>query len=139
MSTRTNGVRVALDTTIAIHLLNGHGKAQTRFAAEPGVAISAVVAGELLFGAGNSRRKVVNTGQYERFIRGAVLLPISFVTAQHYAALRLALKQAGKPIPENDLWIAAACLEHGLTLATADAHFSNCPTLSVENWIQQDE
>ena len=44
-------------------------------------------------------------------------------TAEHYARLFIQLKHAGTPIPDNDLWIAALCLEHDLTLLTRDRHF----------------
>jgi len=37
--------------------------------------------------------------------------------------LRLGLKEKGKPIPENDLWIAALCIEHQVKLAAVDGHF----------------
>jgi predicted nucleic acid-binding protein len=33
------------------------------------------------------------------------------------------LRQAGKPIPTNDLWIAALCRQHGLPLLSRDRHF----------------
>jgi len=40
-----------------------------------------------------------------------------------YARIRVRLREKGKPIPENDLWIAAACIEHRLPLAALDSHF----------------
>jgi predicted nucleic acid-binding protein len=52
-------------------------------------------------------------------------------TATTYARLRIALKKLAKPIPENDLWIAAVAAEHGLPLATRDAHFSVVPGLTT--------
>jgi tRNA(fMet)-specific endonuclease VapC len=64
---------------------------------------------------------------------------VTFETARRYAELRLALKRAGRPIPSNDLWIAATCLRHGLVLVTADAHFTHCPGLVVENWLESPE
>ncbi len=48
---------------------------------------------------------------------------VTATTAEVYARLRLDLKQKGKPIPENDLWIAALCVEHHVPLAASDAHF----------------
>ena len=39
------------------------------------------------------------------------------------ARLRFALKEKGEPIPENDPWIAALCMEHQVPLVTVDAHF----------------
>ncbi|MEO5958497.1 MAG: PIN domain-containing protein [Opitutaceae bacterium] len=41
---------------------------------------------------------------------------------------------AGTPIPENDLWIAAVALEHGLPVATRDIHFARVPGLTVLDW-----
>jgi tRNA(fMet)-specific endonuclease VapC len=52
-------------------------------------------------------------------------------TAEVYARIRFELKQAGRPIPENDIWIAAICLEHGLPLATHDQHFAAIANLQV--------
>lgn len=40
-----------------------------------------------------------------------------------YARLRLDLKTKGKPIPENDLWIAALCVEHQVKFTAVDGHF----------------
>jgi tRNA(fMet)-specific endonuclease VapC len=57
-----------------------------------------------------------------------VLLP-DRETAEQYARLFVQLKRAGTPIPDNDLWIAALALQHGLRLVTRDAHFSKIPQL----------
>jgi tRNA(fMet)-specific endonuclease VapC len=43
----------------------------------------------------------------------------------------------GRPIPENDLWIAAIALEHDLIVATRDAHFGEIDNLKVEMWLNQ--
>jgi len=48
------------------------------------------------------------------------VLAITRRTAEHCAAIFLALKTAGTPIPTNDLWIAASALEHGLGLFSYD-------------------
>ena len=52
-------------------------------------------------------------------------------TAEVYADVRLRLKQAGKPIPENDVWIASLCVQHGVPLATSDEHFDHVDGLEV--------
>ena len=51
------------------------------------------------------------------------------MTAAVYARLRLGLKEKGKPIPENDLWIAALCVEHQVPLVTLDGHFDSVEEL----------
>ena len=48
-------------------------------------------------------------------------------TTHFYADLFSELRQAGTPIPTNDLWIAALAVEHGLTLFTRDKHFDRLP------------
>ena len=57
-----------------------------------------------------------------------VLLPAR-ETAEQYARLFVQLKQAGTPVPDNDLWIAALALQHQLTLITRDKHFERVPQL----------
>ena len=55
-------------------------------------------------------------------------------TADHYAIIKLALQAKGKPIPENDMWIAAVAMQHGFILATRDRHFLEIDRLLLEMW-----
>jgi tRNA(fMet)-specific endonuclease VapC len=55
-------------------------------------------------------------------------------TAVTYAALRVALRQLGRPIPANDAWIAALALEHRLPVLSRDAHFDSVPDLQRTSW-----
>ena len=87
------------------------------------------VLGEMLFGiqrAGNSRRAIE---QWEHFSQGVILLLPDDSTAIAYAELKQALAAKGKPIPENDLWIAATAKSHGLPLYCKDAHFDELADL----------
>ena len=56
------------------------------------------------------------------------------VTAKIYGELYAALLNKGKPIPINDVWIAASAKQHGLTLITKDKHFAEIEGLDVEFW-----
>jgi tRNA(fMet)-specific endonuclease VapC len=129
-----SGTRVKLDTSTAIRILNSDATVLTHLGRERRVGIPSVVAGELLFGALNSRRGPANVARCQRLIQGGLLFAVDLGVADEYARLRLALKQLGKPIPGNDLWIAATCLHHGLALATSDARFAHCPGLVTEDW-----
>jgi tRNA(fMet)-specific endonuclease VapC len=85
--------------------------------------------GEMRFGiqrAGNSRRAIE---QWERFSREVVLFLPDEATASAYADLKQALSTKGKPIPENDLWIAATAKSHGLPLYCKEAHFDELADL----------
>ena len=53
-----------------------------------------------------------------------MILPGSVETARHYGIIKSQLKKKGRPIPENDVWIAAIAKEYDLTLVTRDDHFS---------------
>lgn len=91
------------------------------------------VVGKLLFGAENSARAVQNLPRYLQFIEMCVL-PLGKETAIFYLQTRLNLKRKGRPIPENDIWIAAQCLEHQWVLATNDEHFTNVDDLTIDRW-----
>jgi len=98
------------------------------------VILPITVVGELLFGAANSARAANNLTRYLEFISACSVVSMGRETAVTYYQMRLNLKQKGKPIPENDLWIAAQCVENQWTLATNDAHFVNVDGLTIETW-----
>jgi tRNA(fMet)-specific endonuclease VapC len=59
-------------------------------------------------------------------------MPCDAATAREYGRIKEILRAKGKPIPENDIWIAAMAVQHGLTLATRDQHFGEVPNLVVD-------
>ncbi len=117
-----NGDALALDTNAGIHVLNTPTPPAwaSRFAT---ICIPAPVAGELFFGALNSRHAEPNMARVTRLIDAGRLLGVDIDTTQRYARVRLDLKNRGRPIPENDVWIAAICLQHSVPIASADEHF----------------
>jgi tRNA(fMet)-specific endonuclease VapC len=60
------------------------------------------------------------------------VVPIDADTGERYGLLHDHLRRQGTPIPVNGLWIAASAAQHGLRLATFDAHFLSVPGLLVE-------
>ncbi len=62
------------------------------------------------------------------------VIDISAGVSERYGDLKQQLRAAGKPIPDNDLWIAATAIEHHLVLVTRDKHFESTPGLAVETW-----
>src|SRR5580704_14271382 len=87
------------------------------------VAIPVVVLGEYRYGIAQSR----NRASYESWLTGLLedcfVLDITEPTTHCYAEITLELKGKGKPIPTNDLWIAALCRQHSLPLLSRDRHF----------------
>jgi len=45
-----------------------------------------------------------------------------------------ALLAKGRPIPENDVWIAALARQHDLVLVTRDEHFAEVDGLTLARW-----
>ena len=78
----------------------------------------------MLFWRKNSKLSIKNTKRYIEFIQTCELLDTSLIVAQNYASLRTQLKQKGKPIPENDIWIAAICVTNNIPLFALDKHFT---------------
>lgn len=117
-----SGNSVALDTKVAIDVLVDRAKSLT---SQPitEFLLPVPVVGELRYGALNSRRTEENLAEVERLVARCRILDITLATADVYARVRLDLKKKGKPIPENDLWIAALCVGHQVKLAAADSHF----------------
>ena len=89
------------------------------------IGISSVVLGELLAGFRCGSREAENRRELDQFLDSprVEILNIDEETADFYAEVFRALKDKGRPIPSNDLWIAATTLRHGLALATFDEHF----------------
>lgn len=126
--------RVLLDTNIVIAHLDKDEAVNERVSHTPEVFVSAVVVGELCYGTMKSQRKKSNISRLETFLRKVTTLACDATTARIYGEIKNELRLLGKPIPDNDVWIAANVRQYGLTLASRDDHFSYVPNLKVENW-----
>ena len=98
------------------------------------LAVPSIVLGEYRFGLPGSRLRAELEAKLGRLERLADVLCVDAETARHYAAIRRELKDAGTPIPENDLWIAALVRQHGLPLLSNDAHFDHVKDLARIDW-----
>jgi tRNA(fMet)-specific endonuclease VapC len=124
--------RLLLDTNAVIALFTGEPAAAERFESDDEVFLCVHVLGELHYGALASSRVAENLARLERFTTPIPVLPCDAETVVHYADIRFGLRKRGKPIPENDIWIAAIARQHGLTLLSRDAHFRRIDGLELE-------
>ena len=99
--------------------------------------IPVIVLGEYLFGLQASSKADELTKLLEDFLSRVRILPVIAQTAVCYADIRGKLKKAGRPIPENDIWIAALAKEHALPLLTRDLHFDLVKGIERLDWQQQ--
>jgi len=87
------------------------------------VAIPVMVLGEYRYGIAQSRYRTRYSHWLDALILDCMVLNINEETTHHYADINLELRQIGKPIPTNDLWIAALCRHHSLPILSNDRHF----------------
>ena len=127
--------RFLLDTNIVIALLEGDDTVLSNLDQASEVFIPAVVLGELFFGAAKSGRPSENIAKLERFAVGRAIVPCDLDVAREYGRLKHRLQEKGRPIPENDLWIAATAASRGMVLVTRDRHFHEIEELQTADWI----
>jgi len=126
--------RFLLDTNILIAIFAGDPNVQHQLTQPGEVFVPVVALGELYYGAGKSTRIESNTRRIDEFAASCTLLGCDIDTARHYGQIKNSLRAKGRPIPENDIWIAAAAQQHGLTLISRDVHFNEVDELSLEAW-----
>lgn len=125
---------VALDTSVAIPLMEGEVGLLANLGQADEVFVPAVVLGELFYGASKSGRPAENTARVARFASAVSVLPSDAHVAREYGLIKAELRRKGRPLPENDIWIAAAPRYHKLTLITRDRHFLDVDDLSTAEW-----
>ena len=123
-----------LDTSILIALFSGDTSVQVHLENADEVFISSTVLGELYFGARKSHHIKKNLAHIDEFASNITVLSCDSNTARKYGLIKNNLFEKGKPIPENDIWIAAVALQHDLIIATRDDHFSKVGKLKCEAW-----
>lgn len=99
------------------------------------IAVPLIVVAEQRAGFAAGSRREENERLFTRFLsasRVEVLSPDE-QTTHFYANIYFDLRQRGKPVPTNDLWIAALAVQHGLPLFARDAHFHSIPQLALLN------
>jgi tRNA(fMet)-specific endonuclease VapC len=89
------------------------------------IGISTISLGELYSGFKAGPKEKKNRQELETFLNSprVVLHSVDAETADFYAFILNNLKQAGTPIPTNDIWIAACAMQHGYKLFSRDKHF----------------
>ncbi len=123
-----------LDTNIVIAFFSGESVVIDQFAQADEILLPSIVLGELIFGARKSSRAEENLARIEDLSQQVVVLECDSDTARQYGAIKNALRLKGRPIPDNDIWIAAIAGQYHLTLITRDAHFAEVDDLLSETW-----
>jgi tRNA(fMet)-specific endonuclease VapC len=123
-----------LNTNIIIALFANELSVQEHLTTAAEIFVPAIVLGELYYGARRSARVEANLARIDRFATASSVLLCDTVTAQHYGKIKSLLRAKGRPIPENDIWIAAIAQQYQLGVVSRDEHFEEVDGLALEMW-----
>jgi tRNA(fMet)-specific endonuclease VapC len=131
---RSFGVKnLLIDTNIYTHALRGDQQVVSMLRGANKIGISSISLGELLSGFKAGAREARNREELMAFLDSprVEIYAIDEDTAEFYAEIMSRLRKLGKPIPTNDIWIAATAFQHGMRLFSKDGHFQFIPGLML--------
>ncbi len=120
-------MKVLLDSNAYSLLMRGHGEVAGLVRRADEILFSAVVVGELMYGFRRGNQFERNVADLRSFLDSpySSFIEVGPITADRYARIAAALRVKGRPIPTNDVWIAAHAMESGADLVSADSHFEH--------------
>ena len=123
-----------LDTNAVSALLAGDRALAKLLASAERHELPTVVIGEYRYGLVRSRFRKKVSILLDDLIHESIVLPVGLATTDFYALVRERLRRKGRPIPENDVWISAMALEHGLDIVSRDEHFDAVEGVHRHSW-----
>jgi predicted nucleic acid-binding protein len=127
-------VALILDTNALSAVADGAESAMELVARTERLAVPVIVLGEYRLGIAQSRQRETYESWLREWIAAVVVLDVDDETTHSYSGIGLELKKKGKPIPTNDLWIAALCRQHSMPLLSRDRHFDLVSGLRRLDW-----
>lgn len=116
---------IAIDTCAYAAFKLGKVEVVEAIRSAQNVALCVVVLGEILSGFSVGRKKDKNQRELNLFIDcyNVSIVGIDIITVDHYVSIYAELRRKGRPIPTNDMWIAASAMQHRFAVLTLDKHF----------------
>ena len=126
--------KILLDTSAYSSYMRNHADIVRVIQQAEEIYLNAIVVGELRAGFLKGSKKQKNEKELESFLVSprVAVATIGTETSTRYAAILNSLREAGTPIPTNDVWIAASAMELGLTVLTMDTHFQQVKQVLVQ-------
>lgn len=100
----------------------------------PVLVLNIISLGEYRYGVDRSRYRNKLTAWLNALISESEILAPNLDTLPIYSQIRQQLKDAGTPIPANDVWIAAIALQHEMSVVSRDAHFDKIQGITRVAW-----
>lgn len=131
--------RVLLDTNAYTAFKNGHPDVIAILQHADIIGISVIVLGELIAGFNNGSKYHKNLAELNTFLNTPRIniISIDVTTTSFYAQIYANLRLKGKPIPTNDLWIAASVLQQGYKICTFDKHFEYIENIMIATTLEE--
>lgn len=125
---------IALDTSAYSKLRLGRAAVIDRLVEASTILVPVVVLGELAAGFRRGRRLKDNMARLDEFLAepDVRIVPVDRSIADVYGQLVASMRERGRPIPTNDIWIAACALAHRAQLVTYDRDFENVNDLDLD-------
>ena len=120
-------MKLLLDSNAYSMLMRGHEQVSELVRRAEEVLLSAVVVGELMYGFRRGSHFERNAADLLSFLDSPYtsFVNVGPITADRYSRVAAALRSKGRPIPTNDVGIAAHALETGADLVSSDGHFEH--------------
>ena len=128
-------MRILLDTSAYSSFMRGHQGVKEAIQSADSISVNPIVLGELQAGFQHGRHSDKNRKTLKQFLASPRVHVVAMdeETAERYAVILNALWTVGRPIPTNDIWIAASAMQYGLTILTTDAHFKHVAQVLVHH------
>ena len=125
--------RILLDTNAYARFFGGDERVLSALGKAETVYLSAIVMGELFAGFRGGTKRGENRDQLSRFLQKPTVhaLDVNTETAEIFGEITNSLREAGTPLPINDVWIAAQAIETGSVIVTFDEHFKKVAGLRL--------
>ena len=131
-------IRILLDTNAYVAFKQGEKAVVETLQRVDQIGVSVIVLGELLGGFAAGKREDRNRIELDAFLDSprVDVVPVNRDTTRYYASLYKQLREKGKPIPSNDMWIAATALQYEYIIFTYDKHFGQISGLLVGSKLE---
>ena len=114
-----------LDANIVIDIFRGDAITIKAISQLNKIYVPVIVIGESYYGANKSNQTNKKILEIEQLKQRVEILEVNELISKYYGEIKDQLRKKGKPIPENDIWMAAIVKEKGLPLLTNDKHFQD--------------
>lgn len=124
---------ILIDTNAYAEFKKGNQEAIEIIQSAKNIIINPIVIGELISGFIIGKKEKQNRQELQKFINSKRIIEIKIDSSisEEFALIFKELKIKGRPIPTNDIWIAAIARKFKFTIFSYDKHFHEISGLKI--------